>query len=213
MIKYPPYVNAYGKIEEVFKKIKEASVPPKFTQDFLHTSLGLTSSSYRAMIPFLKRLGFIDPSNTPTEEYKSFRDDTQSGLIMASKIKDAYADLFKANEYAYKLTREEIISKLKTILGTAEKDSILPAVAGSFIELVKLSNFEKTTQTKQKKTIINEVSASSNTPQVQPEIKSKSNLQLGISYTINLNLPATTEIEVFNAIFKSLKQNILDKDE
>ena len=33
--------------------------------------------------------------------------------------------------------------------------------------------------------------------------------QLGISYTINLNLPATTEVEVFNAIFKSLKEHIL----
>ena len=33
--------------------------------------------------------------------------------------------------------------------------------------------------------------------------------QLGISYTINLNLPATTEIEVFNSIFKALKEHIL----
>jgi hypothetical protein len=34
----------------------------------------------------------------------------------------------------------------------------------------------------------------------------------GISYTINLNLPATTDVEVFNAIFKSLKENILYED-
>ena len=33
--------------------------------------------------------------------------------------------------------------------------------------------------------------------------------KLGLSYTINLNLPATTEIEVFNAIFKSLRENLL----
>jgi len=32
-------------------------------------------------------------------------------------------------------------------------------------------------------------------------------MQLG--YTINLNLPATSEVAVFNAIFKSLKDNLL----
>jgi hypothetical protein len=33
--------------------------------------------------------------------------------------------------------------------------------------------------------------------------------KIGLSYTINLNLPATTEIEVFDAIFKSLRENLL----
>lgn len=34
---------------------------------------------------------------------------------------------------------------------------------------------------------------------------------INLSYTINLNLPATKDIDVFNAIFKSLKQHILDQ--
>jgi hypothetical protein len=32
---------------------------------------------------------------------------------------------------------------------------------------------------------------------------------VGLSYTINLHLPATSEIAVFNAIFKSLRENLL----
>jgi hypothetical protein len=32
---------------------------------------------------------------------------------------------------------------------------------------------------------------------------------LRLGYTINLNLPATSDIAVFNAIFKSLKENLL----
>ena len=32
---------------------------------------------------------------------------------------------------------------------------------------------------------------------------------IGLSYTINLNLPETSDIAVFNAIFKSLKENLL----
>jgi hypothetical protein len=32
---------------------------------------------------------------------------------------------------------------------------------------------------------------------------------LNLSYTINLNLPETSDVEVFNAIFRSLKENLL----
>ena len=32
---------------------------------------------------------------------------------------------------------------------------------------------------------------------------------LRLGYTINLNLPATTDIAVFNAIFKSLREHLL----
>jgi hypothetical protein len=32
---------------------------------------------------------------------------------------------------------------------------------------------------------------------------------LNLSYTINLNLPETSDVEVFNAIFRSLKDNLL----
>jgi hypothetical protein len=68
---YPPYVNGYGGIASLFKKIKEAAIPTKFTVDFMTTALGLKSSSYRAMIPLLKRLGFIDQANVPTEAYRN----------------------------------------------------------------------------------------------------------------------------------------------
>jgi hypothetical protein len=34
---------------------------------------------------------------------------------------------------------------------------------------------------------------------------------INLSYTINLNLPPTSDIEVFNAIFKSLKEHLLQK--
>jgi len=103
MTKYPPYVNSYGNIPNLFNAIKTSSVPPKFTQDFLSTMMGLKSSSYRAMIPLLKRLEFIDQGNVPTQLYKDYRDDSLSKAIMATTVRKAYADLFTAHEYAYKL--------------------------------------------------------------------------------------------------------------
>jgi hypothetical protein len=103
---YPPYVNAYGGIPTLFAAIKTAAVPPKFTQDFMSTSLGLKSSSYRAFIPMLKRLGFIDQDSVPTQAYRDFRDPQQSGAVMARQLKNAYSSLYTANEYAHQRPRE-----------------------------------------------------------------------------------------------------------
>ena len=47
---------------------------------------------------------------------------------------------------------------------------------------------------------------------LSPQIP-KQGLGLNLGYTINLNLPATSDIAVFNAIFKSLKENLLTDDD
>lgn len=203
---YPPYVNAYGNLSKLFAGIKSASVPPKFTHDFMATALGLKSTSYRAMIPLLKRLGFLDQSNVPTQAYKEFRDDAKSGSVVATQLKHAFADLYAANEYAHKLSKTELTAKLKTLLGAASDDKVIPTVAGTFLELVKLAKFDGAPPKKKKEQDDAE-------DQEKGDFTGQHNrpTKLGISYTINLNLPPTTEIEVFNAIFKSLKEHILNE--
>jgi hypothetical protein len=202
---YPPYVNGYGGIPKLFAKIKEAAVPPKFTQDFMNTALELKSSSFRAMIPLLKRLGFIDQANVPTQAYRNYREDTLSGSVMAERLREAYKSLFAANEYAYKLEKKDLQAKLKSLLGVAEDDQNIPYIAATFLELAKLATWDGSgpkRKKEQKGNALDEI------PEPEPgKLAFKGNL--GLSYTINLNLPATTEIEVFNVIFKSLRDNLL----
>lgn len=210
-MEYPPYVDATGKIADIFTEIKKASVPPKFTQDFLSTVLGLTSSSYRAMIPLLKKLDFLTGDSIPTQAYKDYRDDNLSETVLAEKVKIAYADLYRASEYAHKLNRDELSNKLRTLLGASKEDKNISKVAGTFMELVKLSNFDKPKKTKltePEKEPLKEVSIPKTDTHIEPI---RVNKKFGISYTINLNLPATTEIEVYNSIFKALKENLLDE--
>ena len=206
MADYPPYVNAYNSIPKLFAGIKAAAVPPKVTQDFLESVLELKSSSHRALIPLLKKLGFIDQANVPTQGYRDFREDSLSGDVMAQKLREAYSTLFAANEYANKLTRTELLSKLRSITGAAEDDPYVPAVASTFLELSKLAKWDGTHGSRHKEDA-RSGEAEKSTP---PKDEESPNLRtLGLSYTINLNLPATTEIEVFNAIFKSLRENLL----
>lgn len=209
MAEYPPYVNAYNGIPKLFEKIKAAAVPPKFTVDFLNTVLDLKSSSYRAMIPLLKRLGFIDPGNAPTQAYKDFREDSLSGSIMAERLRDAYSMLFKANEYAQKLPKPELVSKLRSLTGAAEDDANIPYIAGTFMELAKLAKWEGGTQKLRNLGTEAQTNSGGGSERETGREELEGGLRLG--YTINLNLPATTEIEVFNAIFKSLRENLLRK--
>lgn len=207
-LKYPPYVYGYGAIPKLFAEIKKASVPPKFTQDFMETVLELKSSSHRALVPLLKKLNFIDAGNVPTDAYRAYREDSQSGAVMAAQLKAAYADIYKANEYAHSLSRSDLQSKIRALVGASEDDANIPAVVGTFVELAKLSDFKaqspgagagpKDGDSDQR---------AARTPSGPGKIVTSA---IGLSYTINLNLPATTEIEVFNAIFKSLKEHLLD---
>ena len=63
-----PYVTGYGNITKALQKIQTAQTPPRFTQDFLATKLGLKGGSPRPVIPFLKRTGFLASDGTPTRE-------------------------------------------------------------------------------------------------------------------------------------------------
>ncbi len=203
---YPPYVNAYNSIPKLFSRIKTAAVPPKVTQDFLESVLELRSSSHRALIPLLKKLGFIDQGNVPTQAYKDFREDSLSGNVMAQRIREAYPSIFAANEYAHKLNKTELQNKLRSITGAAEDDQYVPAVASTFIELSKLASWDGAGLRRH-----DVRSQAVNGEKDKPDTgnKPESVGGFGLSYTINLNLPATTEIEVFNAIFKSLRDNML----
>lgn len=203
----PPYVNAYNGIPLLFGKIKAAAVPPKFTVDFLSTALDMKSSSYRAMIPLLKKLGFIDGGNVPTQAYRDFREDSLSGSVMAQRLRDAYGSLFQANEYAWKLSKEDLIAKLRSLTGAAEDDPAIYSAAGTFLALSKLAKWEGGVAKKKDPAADDSgKGAAENGGKQEEEFTSE---RLRLSYTINLNLPATTEIEVFNAIFKSLRENLL----
>jgi hypothetical protein len=68
----------------------------------------------------------------------------------------------------------------------------------------KFANFDKSDQESRSPTVVDPL------PPVPQNIQNHAQtLGLNLGYTINLNLPATSDIAVFNAIFKSLKENLL----
>lgn len=206
----PPYVNATGILKSVLEKIKEAAVPPRFTHDFLTTKLGFPKSgSTMPIIPFLKKIGFLGSDGAPTTIYEEFRTKNQkaAGIAMAKAMKIGYADLYERNEYFHDLDKAATRDFLITSTGVDPKNAVITALSGT-IEVVKsFANFDEIGEESTKENEKNEASK----PDSHKQKEKKSDFN--ISYTINLNLPESSDPAVFDAIFKSLKEHILSNEE
>jgi len=67
MAKDVPYMLSVRNLPSLVNKIKIAQTPPKFTHEFLKSSLGFTTSSDRAVTKVLRSLGFLATDSRPTE--------------------------------------------------------------------------------------------------------------------------------------------------
>lgn len=211
MADYPPFMNAYGNVTKILNKIKDAKTPERFSTDYLGTVLGFTGGSATPFIPLAKRLGLISPDGTPTALYSQFRNDTSSQQAMAKAIRNGYPELYKRNEYAHALDQKGLEGLIMEATGLPKESKTIRAIVGTFNALKAFANFELEDSVEKdpvEKKAPRNVSDESQTKKTNTS-DSPVALPLGLSYTINLNLPDTADQAVFNAIFKSLKENLL----
>jgi hypothetical protein len=204
---YPPFMNGSGYLTKILDKVKTAKTPDRFTQDYLATKLGFPGGSPKAFIPFAKRLNLLASDGTPTDLYKQFRNDTTSGIAMAKAVKTGYADLFERNEYAHELDRAGLEGLVMEITGLEKGNSTLRSIISSFENVKVYADFDA-------KACIPLQAAEGkdeDTPTPVSAMQLDEQISLGLSYTINLVLPKTDDVAVFNAIFKSLRENLLRK--
>lgn len=206
-----PYLASPGLIPKILGKIQEARRPDRFTQDFLETKLGFGSGSARAIIPLLKRMGFLSPDGTPARLYDQFRNvDTQGGA-MSEAIRDAFSELFERNEYAHDLPKDKLTGLITEITGASRDDSTTKFIVSTFLALKEFADFDaQPAQERSEAPRQMERSAPAVTDEQprRPPIQSD-DVNFAVSYTINLNLPETTNPDVFNAIFRALKEHLL----
>jgi hypothetical protein len=203
-------MNATGLVPKIFDKIISASQPERFTQDFLKTKLGYDSGSSRPFIPSLKRLGFIGTDGTPTPLYSKFRNEEERGKAMAQAIRHGYKEVFERNEYAHDLEKGKFKNLIIEMTGLEPGDTMVNAIVGTFFALKSYAKFDAQDnaqdESKKKNIVLLENNGEDAPPPLPPRQPATG---LNLSYTINLNLPETSDVEVFNAIFRSLKENLL----
>jgi hypothetical protein len=197
-----PYIPAYGNLTKALERVRDAQTPPRFTQDFLETKLALKGGGARPVIPFLKRTGFLAPDGSPTELYKRFRGTpAQSGAAAAEALKIGYAPLYAVNEYVHDAKDSDIKSFIVQVTGTEANSTIVKSAFGSFKALRAFANFDAPRE--------EDPTEEAPSPTVSHVGTSTGVGSIKLGYTINLNLPATSDIAVFDAIFKSLREHLL----
>lgn len=216
MATVPPFMNSTGLITKILIKIKETMEPPVFNTDFLSNVIGYDSGSARAFPPFAKRLGLLDANGTPTELYKKFRNDDTSGWAMAEAMRKGFNEIFLRSEYAYKLSDEKLKNIVVELTGRKKGDGTVGAICRSFIACKEFADFEADINDNiiasvDKFNTSDEQKNTKTFPSQQKLIAEGNGVGFNLAYTINLNLPETTDIRVFNAIFKSLKENLLQE--
>ena len=197
------YTQAYGQIDEFLKKIRDGQAPPKFTQQHLK-DIGFSSANHKAFIPILKAISFLSEDGSPTTRYHAYRDHSQSRQILGEALKEAYQELFLIKSHPTENDKALIEGKFKSAHNAKDRPAEL--MAKTFFALLKNADIEH--KPKQKKDELTE--EDKDKPKQPPVTEIQPPLTPpGLHYNIQIHLPATKDIEVFNAIFKSLKEHLI----
>lgn len=205
------YLLTTKNLDAFLNSLLNAQAPTKFTNKFLE-QLEFKSTNDRLFIGMLKFLGFIDGLGSPQERYFKFLDQTQSKYVLAEAIKEAYADLFTVNVKANEMSVNDVKNKLKTLTQGTKSETVIHCMANTFTSLCKYADFSK--QASKDVATINhqepttEEIPHSNEHKMTHELINKK-ITTEMHYNIQIHLPETRDITVYDAIFKSLKEHLL----
>ncbi|TPI21298.1 DUF5343 domain-containing protein [Mesorhizobium sp. B4-1-1] len=200
-----PYTTSVGVFKRAVQKIPVSERPPKFNKDFLNTVFEITGGSSIPVIPILKKVGFLTSDGTPTSYYSEFQTDGGRASAALYALRTGFAEIFKRNQYAHKADRDKIIDAIVSITGLTRSDKIVGYIYGTF------NVFQEYAQgaDDNKSALASSPSVSDlATPTAERASAPPIGLN-GISYQINLVLPATTNIEIYNTIFRSIRENLI----
>src|SRR5205807_6834674 len=205
-----PYVTATGNIERALKGMKAAATPESVSQDFVKTILGIKGGSGNQITAYLKKIGFATADGTPTDVYKKFRNTATEGWAAAQALKTGYAPLYVRNEYMHKLSDDDLKGLIVEETGAEQDSNVVQLVIACIKHLKKFAKWDTAPIEDKEEKQTSEALPQSSLPQQQlTTLPATQRLGLNLGYTINLNLPATSDPAVFNAIFRALKEHLL----
>ncbi len=203
-----PYVNSTGALKRLLEAIQKAKTPTIFSYDFMKNEMGVTE---RSMISLLRKMKFIDSGGAPTDFYKDFRNPSLSKNTMGKAIESAYEPLYKRDEYIHKAKKEDLKTTIASVTGNDHDSKAVAATVTTFEVLKSFASFDFKNQEEDEVPKEPSIVATPSQPPAMQIEPPHQNFGLNLGYTINLILPETTNVEVFNSIFKSLNENLLRK--
>jgi len=192
-------------IPKFFGTIREGTAPEKFNQQYL-VDIGFGGSNYRVLIPLLKELGFLTADGVPTEIYRDYLDASRSKQVLGQAVRQAYSDLFTISKNPTKADREKLAGKFKSTFNLSDLQA--ERAANTFLSLIEISDVTAVESTEPPK---KDNAAPDPLTQIAAATGAANGGRIiGLKYDIAIHLPPTKDIEVYNAIFKSLREHLVE---
>ena len=207
------YLQTTKNLQSIINSVVSAKAPERFTNKFLE-DLGFKSSNDRLYIGLFKALGLLDENSAPTSRYHQLLDQAETGKVLAIGIQEAYEDLFALRKDAHKLTIDEVKGKLKTLTQGQKSDNIIQLMSNTFKALCDIADWNSPVSAQVNTTANDTVGsvAPSTVDQSRGQIAEtypNSSDRMNLHYNIQIHLPETTNMAVYDAIFQSLKKHLM----
>ena len=199
--------GSFSKIPQYFDALLTARAPDKFTVKIL-ADLDFTSSNDRQFINVLKAIGFLDDGGIPTERYFKFLDQSNSKIMVAEGIREAYVDLFNLNVTAYTMTQAEVEGKFKTLTNGSKAPTTITQMAKTFTALCGYADWSATTATPQPEPVVEQPKQEEPANPSAIPMHESHTTGFDLNYDIHIHLPATRDQAVYDALFASLAKHI-----
>jgi hypothetical protein len=203
------YLTKANAAAPILAAIQKAGIPERFTYDFLQKQLGFTSSADRPMIPVLKALRFLDDAGVPLERYRRYRDPAHSKAVLAEAVRDAYADVFAGDQKANERNTTQLKGVFARISGKG--DAVAQKMAATFKALAEQADFDALPGDPHQPAVTpapaveerDEAPAGQEAPP-----SSDGRMAIALRHDIHIHLPESTDIAVYDAIFRSIRNNL-----
>ena len=198
------YLTSTKNLGGILEALQKATLPSKFTYDFLK-KLGYPSSTDRPIIPLLKAMRFVDDGGTPLDRYRRYKDATQARAVMAEGIREAYTDVFGVDQNAQNLSNDELKGIFARLSG--KSDSVAEKMALTFKALSNHANFAAPPAIQESMVSRDGHESADDAKPVTHDAPRAELPALQLHHDIHIHLPPSTEIAVYDAIFRALRQN------
>jgi hypothetical protein len=198
-----PYAARPDDVTRLLKVLPTIKVPAGKVDARYIKSLGFAPVSSGHLLNILRMLGFIDEKEKPSATWLAYVADERRGLVLASAVKKAYADLFKSSFCPYLEEDGEIMDYLKRSVKASPRERVL--MVKTFRYLSEPADFQDMLCELES----DKLAQSKKEEEAAPNIKVNPNLQLNIQVHIDPDTPD----EKIETIFKNMRKYLLGKED
>ena len=226
-----PYTVTTGGLVSTIRQLRSA-FPPQVNADTLK-KWGIAPNNETYIVNVLRFLGIIDANDQRRDEAQKVfanHDDTAFEKAFAKLVRDAYAPLFELHgEGAWTLEKQRLITFFRSedqtsaVVGKRQAATfqVLAALAGHG-ELTNQFGASRTSNARNQPTRASRARSKRNaaalhgtpvaaTSGEQPDERPRGTISAGLTLRIEINLPVTDDQAVYDKIFKSIRDNLINE--